>query len=181
MPFSGANRPQIALGLLQSSLQSAGIRCDVAYLNLILADRIGGARYQRFSGDLPDLTVAGEWVFAHHFFGDVLLDGNGYLRYLTETGRADKATLDLILEVHSLVPDFLNYCLDSVEWERYSVIGFTSMFEQNMASLSLAELVKQRYPNKVIVFGGSNCGPPMGDAILRCFPFVDYVFTGESD
>ncbi|HKR23008.1 MAG TPA: RiPP maturation radical SAM C-methyltransferase, partial [Pyrinomonadaceae bacterium] len=27
----------------------------------------------------------------------------------------------------------------------------------------------------------SNCGPPMGDAILRSFPFVDYVFTGEAD
>jgi ribosomal peptide maturation radical SAM protein 1 len=181
MPFSGANRPQIALGLLQSALQNEGIICDVAYLNLVLADRLGGARYQWFSGELPDLALGGEWVFAHHFFGDVLLDGNGYLRYLADTGRADQATIDLILEVHSLIPEYLDHCLDSVDWQRYSIIGFTSTFEQNMASLSMAHLVKQRYPDKIIVFGGSNCGPPMGDAILRCFPFVDYVFTGESD
>lgn len=181
MPFSGANRPQIALGLLQSGLQAEGINCEVAYLNLIFADRLGGSRYQWFSGELPDLTLAGEWVFAHHFFGDELLDANGYLRYLSETGRADQSTLDLILEVHSMVPAYLDDCMAMIDWDRYSVIGFTSMFEQNMASLSLAYRIKQRYPDKVIVFGGSNCGPPMGDAIIRCFPFVDYVFTAESD
>jgi ribosomal peptide maturation radical SAM protein 1 len=181
MPFSGADRPQIALGLLQSALRAKAIPCDVAYLNLVFADRLGGAFYEWFSGELPDMAFAGEWVFAHHFFGDLLLDGNGYLSYLSATGRADERTLNLILKVRALIPSFLEHCLDLVDWERYSIIGFTSTFQQNMAALSLAHEIKRLYPNKIIVFGGSNCGHPMGEAIQRCFPFVDYVFTGEAD
>jgi len=181
MPFAGANGPQIALGLLKAALRSRGVPCDVAYLNLILAEKMGARPYQWLSGEFTDMAFAGEWVFAHHFFGERLLDADAYLRYLREDVGADGETLDFILSLRRLVPEYLDYCLGLVDWRRYAVIGFTSTFEQNMASLSLAYEVKRRYPDKVIVMGGSNCGHPMGEAILRCFPFVDYVFTGEAD
>ena len=71
--------------------------------------------------------------------------------------------------------------MESVDWDRYSVIGFTSMFEQNLASLSLAKRIKQRFPGKILVMGGANCAGPMGVQLHRLFPFLDFVFTGEAD
>lgn len=61
------------------------------------------------------------------------------------------------------------------------MIGFTSMFEQNAASLALAKRIKARFPEKIIVMGGSNCCGLMGTQLHRSFPFLDYVFTGEAD
>ena len=45
----------------------------------------------------------------------------------------------------------------------------------------MARRVKERFPQSVIIFGGANCEGVMGLALHRCFPFVDYVFTGEAD
>src|SRR5947209_8942921 len=86
-----------------------------------------------------------------------------------------------ILGLAAAVEPFLDYCLRSVDWDRYAVIGFTSTFEQNLPSLSLARRIKQRYPNKIIMMGGGNCAGPMGTQLHESFPFLDYVFTGEAD
>ena len=39
----------------------------------------------------------------------------------------------------------------------FDIVGFTTPFEQNLASLALARLIKTRYPQITIVFGGGNC------------------------
>jgi len=38
--------------------------------------------------------------------------------------------------------DFLDECLNAFDWGRYDIVGFTSTFQQNTPSLSLARLVK---------------------------------------
>lgn len=181
MPFSGADRPQIGIGLLQTALKSRGIPCETRYFNLIMADWLGPEFYQWFSGELDHTIFAGEWVFAHHFFGDALVDGEGYFRHIRKSNRVTEETVERIRAARRVVGPFLEYCLKSVDWDRYSIIGFTSTFEQNLASLALAHAIKARYPDKVIVMGGANCEAPMGVALHRCFPFLDYVFTGEAD
>lgn len=181
MPFSGVDRPQIGIGLLQTALKSRGVACDTRYFNLVLADWIGVEFYQWFSQEVDHTIFAGEWVFAHHFFGDALVDGQGYLRHLREKLNVDEQTIDSTLRVRRYVGPFLDYCMRSVDWDRYSVVGFTSTFEQNLASLALAHAIKRRFPDKIIVMGGANCEYPMGHALHRCFPFLDYVFTGEAD
>jgi ribosomal peptide maturation radical SAM protein 1 len=60
-------------------------------------------------------------------------------------------------------------------------VGFSSSYSQNLASLCLAQLLKQRWPHIHITFGGANCRDSMGEALLREFPFVDSVFLGEAD
>jgi ribosomal peptide maturation radical SAM protein 1 len=68
-----------------------------------------------------------------------------------------------------------------VEWARYQVIGFTSTFQQNVASLALAKRIKKHYPNIKIVFGGANMEDEMGPEVIRSFPWVDYAVVGEGD
>lgn len=181
MPFSGADRPQIGISLLKSALRARGVPCDTRYFNLVFADWVGPEVYQWFSGELDHTIFAGEWVFAQQLFGDALIDSEGYFRHIRETHHIPDESVKHILNFRSYVERFLNYCMKSVDWSRYSVVGFTSTFEQNLASLALARLVKQRFPDKIIVMGGANCENPMGVALHRCFPFLDYVFTGEAD
>lgn len=181
MPFSGVDRPQIGISLLKSALRARRIPCDIRYFNHIFAEKVGPRFYQWFSGELDHTIFAGEWVFAHEFFGDWLIDGEGYFRHLREQLHVDEETIEHTKKVRAFVRPFLDYCLNSVDWNRYSIIGFTSTFEQNIASLALAQAVKARHPEKIIVMGGANCEAPMGTAIHRCFPFIDYVFSGEAD
>lgn len=181
MPFSSADRPQLNIGLLKSAVLTRNIPCETADFNLTMAEAVRPDVYQWFSELFNHNVFAGEWVFAHHFFGDFLIDGEGYLRYLREKAHVSPEEIAKILWVRRHVGDFLDHCLRSVDWSRYSIIGFTSTFHQNMPSLALAHAIKQRYPDKIVVMGGANCEDPMGLALHRCFPFLDYVFSGEAD
>lgn len=79
------------------------------------------------------------------------------------------------------VEPFLGDCLDTVPWGDYTFVGFTSVFQQNIASLALAARVKRRHPDVTIAFGGANWEDTMGAALQAQFPFVDLAFSGEAD
>lgn len=181
MPFSGADRPQIGISMLKASLRARHIPCDIRYFNITFAEWIGPELYHWYSSELDHTVFAGEWVFAQQFFRDSLLDPNRYLQHLSKNLKIDEQTIQIILRVRRVITPFLEYCMQSVDWSRYSIIGFTSTFEQNIASLALAHAIKELYPDKIIIMGGANCEAPMGQALHKCFPFVDYVFSGEAD
>jgi ribosomal peptide maturation radical SAM protein 1 len=181
MPFSGVDRPQIGLGLLQAELRARGIACSTVNFNLTLADWVGPTFYQWYSDSIPHTVFAGEWVFANAYFGDWLLNGSDYLRYLREDLLMPDETIRAIQRMREFVEPFLDYCVTSVDWSRYAIVGFTSTFEQNIASLALANAIKERYPEVTIVMGGANCEDRMGIGLHRCFRFLDYVFSGPAD
>ena len=76
---------------------------------------------------------------------------------------------------------FLVHCLDSFSWQDVEIVGFSSSFNQNLASLALAKHLKEHFPNITIVFGGANSETVMGEQLCRSFPFVDYAFSGDAD
>jgi ribosomal peptide maturation radical SAM protein 1 len=55
------------------------------------------------------------------------------------------------------------------------------MFEQHVASLSLAKRIKSHRPDCFIIFGGSNCEGVMGAETFRQFDFIDVLVSGEGD
>jgi ribosomal peptide maturation radical SAM protein 1 len=61
------------------------------------------------------------------------------------------------------------------------VVGFSSTFQQNIPSLALAKQLKRLRPETTIIMGGGNCDIPMGPAVHRNYPFVDYVISGEAE
>src|SRR5262249_14811748 len=64
---------------------------------------------------------------------------------------------------------------------KYAVVGFTSVFTQHLASLLLAQKIKQLHPQIKIVFGGANVEGVMGQEALRSFDWIDYVVDGEAE
>ncbi len=79
------------------------------------------------------------------------------------------------------IPEFLSECMVAVNWNDYGLVGFSSCFNQNLASMALAARIKEEFPELPIVLGGANADGPMGPALLKAFPQVDFVFSGEAD
>src|SRR5207244_4488072 len=72
-------------------------------------------------------------------------------------------------------------CLAEIVDARPAIVGFTSVFQQHVASLALARRLKTARPSTYVVFGGANCEGVMGAENLRQFPWIDAVVSGEAD
>jgi len=183
MPFASATHPSLALGLLQATLHRHALECDCAYLNVQFADQLGVEAYTLLSESLPTSSLVGEWVFA-----DVLFPGaSSRERYEADLldrhfkssfGAAERLVVN---KARELARPFLEKVLATLEVSDYHVVGFTSSYHQNIPALCLAKLIKEAHPQTHIVFGGANCEAEMGLALLRIFPFIDFVCIGEGD
>lgn len=182
MPYGPLERPALGLSLLKPALAAAGIECDVRYLNFTFADLLGLERYKWISGDLPYTAFAGDWTFTHLLYGERPAAEKRYLeQILRRTWCRSEEDIRGVMDVRSLATHFLEHSLAAVPWGDYAVVGFTSTFEQNIASLAMARRVKRLSPGTAIVFGGANWEGEMGLELHRRFRFVDYVCSGESE
>jgi ribosomal peptide maturation radical SAM protein 1 len=194
MPFTVLSAPSIALGLLQSGLTRAGITCRSLNFHLRFAELIGQDTYTFIEGITHPEHLVREWIFSESLFQHSKnRDLDGYVREVLSAKTVDepdqpiysKACLDelipTILKARACVEDFLNECLETVLAYEPKVIGFTSMFEQHVACLSLAKRIKSRRPDCFITFGGSNCEGLMGAETFRQFGFIDVLVSGEGD
>ena len=94
---------------------------------------------------------------------------------------AREAFIDRLLDVRAEVHPFLDDLVEHIASCRPRFVGFTSVFQQQVASLALAKRLKERCPGIFVVFGGANCEGVMGAEVVRQFPFVDAVVSGEGD
>ncbi|MBN1139640.1 MAG: RiPP maturation radical SAM C-methyltransferase, partial [Anaerolineae bacterium] len=201
MPLHTPEYPSIALGLLKAGLERAGMPSDVLHLNLAFMERV--CRAQRDVVEGVEAFIAyremgahfillPDWLFAADLFGQPA-EASGHvedilactLEQLHSPWAPPEVDLQAIssraLHMRAEVGPFLDDCLARVDWDVYDIVGFTCMYTQGVASLALARRIKERYPEKTIVFGGPNCEQEMGEALHRLFPFVDVVCSGKAD
>ena len=183
MPFGALDRPSLALSLLKAHCVRLHVPCDIAYLNFRFADCIGFGDYAWIcSDDVPYTSFAGEWIFAEALYGRRPYADAAYMdEVLSRTWRLDGATFARLHRIRGHVEAFLDKCLDDVRWSDYTMVGFTSIFQQNLASLALAARLKRKHPDLTIAFGGANWEEVMGTTLQSQFPFVDLAFSGEAD
>ena len=182
MPFSYSKYPSIQLGTLSSLLKSRGIGVRCHYLNLVFAQQIGVPLYELIC---EKRALFGEWLFSHLLFRDNPKNAeypSTFKPVFEDLSRETHHPISHFLDMKSRVaPQFLARAMAEVDWGQYRLIGFTSTFDQNVASLSLAKLIKDVYPEVRIVFGGANYDGEMGLEHLRAFPWIDYVVVGEGE
>lgn len=193
MPFGPVFSPSLGLSLLQASLAAHGRAARIEYFTIDFAERVGQAFYSQIAVEgRPSIReLAGEWIFSAGLFPsdrerdrryveDVL---RGSAAWTDDSGRrpVSEATIARILRARALVPGFLDDCLDAVAQIRPRVVGFTSVFQQHLASLALARRIKETLPDTVVAMGGANCEDVMGAETVRQFPFVDAVVSGEGE
>ncbi len=193
MPFGPAFAPSLGLSLLKSELSRHDIASDVFYPSIRFAEIIG----QHFcngiavEGRPAQIEMAGEWIFSAALFDRPLRDDDPYIEDVL-AGHADwtypfaaravsAALIRRIAATRRDVPAFLQWCVERILERKPRVVGFTSVFQQHVASLAAARLLKQAAPDVVIVFGGANCEGAMGAETVRQFPFVDAAVSGEGE
>jgi ribosomal peptide maturation radical SAM protein 1 len=184
MPFASLSYPNIGLSLLKGALEREGGSCDIRYFSLDYADFVGVEAYEFLTDERYFTAFLGEMVFSHAVFDRPIEDMFAYIQAILSRDHAEYFSVQSYLRILDLVagvPDFLDKILRSVPWQDYRVVGFTSSFQQTMASLALAKRVKEAYPHLQIVMGGANCEGEMGLALHRNFPFLDAVCSGEGD
>jgi ribosomal peptide maturation radical SAM protein 1 len=182
MPFANLRWPNLGPSLLKAALLREGIPCRVMNFNFDFAEQIGYDRYQ-WIADCFAFVHGGERLFAKFYFGDRLPDDGSYFEQLSE--RSDREFGDEerheLQQAEKAVPGFILKCFQAVDWSRVKVVGFSISFQQTMASMCLAKLIKHEFPHVVTVFGGAACEGEMGVALWEQFSEVDYVFLGEAD
>jgi ribosomal peptide maturation radical SAM protein 1 len=193
MPFGPVFNPSIGLSLLQAHLRHAAVRSSIRYFSIRYSEIVGERFYSGLTRAArpPTIDLAGEWIFSAELFDRA--DGDT-VRYVEEVLRrrsawtnrdgappVSDALIDRIVRAQHAVPAFLDWCLHEVIAASPKVIGFTSSFQQHVASLALARRVKQQLPDTFIVMGGANCEGVMGAETIRQFPFIDAVVSGEAD
>jgi ribosomal peptide maturation radical SAM protein 1 len=186
MPWAMANAPSIQCGLLKSIAMEAGHACDVHYLNMDFAAQIGYRTYRSLAEIGSErLHLLGEWLFSYAAFGEVTTELEYYAQYpelgpmwRELTGR----DLDHLTELRrEVLPDWLARCVKDTDFQRYDVVGFSSTFLQNTASLALGRMLKEQFPGTSLVYGGANFDGAMGPEYSRHLPWLDYVVSGEAD
>lgn len=194
MPFGPIATPSLGLSLLQAGLKREGIESRVCYFNLRFANLIGEDAYWQIANESVTSDLLGEWVFSNTLYGKRTPEQTA--RYLNDVLLRDsqdhgleddllkplrEASIELLDEIVPTTDNFISQCLDEVMSFEPEVIGFSSVFQQQLAALSLAKRIRAALPNINIIFGGSNCEGLMGMELLKQFAFIDIVVSGEGD
>jgi ribosomal peptide maturation radical SAM protein 1 len=188
MPFKDLRHPPIQLGILQRCLEWAGIQAQSHSLELAFMDHLHAntkndpitiAHYQRVATkEFP--VQLGDWIFKVAPFAEPRSGGQGYLEYARSQGVSEDV-IATAQRMRNMVPEFLDTVAAELLVGRPQVVGFSTVFQQNIASLVLAKILKERRPSLQIVFGGGNCDAQMGQTLHECFPWIDYVVRGEGE
>ena len=79
MPFAARDRPSLGLSSLKARLSQRDVACDVAYLDLAFARRLGEEDYDAILDGLPFAALAGEWVFTECLYGSCAPSPGAYV------------------------------------------------------------------------------------------------------
>src|SRR5487761_111987 len=193
MPYASLTRPSMALGLLKGILAAEGIAVTVAYANLWFAESAGLRLYELCSSKVPSVFLSGEWTFAGAAFADDPGRDAKDAEYLRQVlmaseqhplvwrGARGEAHVADLRALRAAASDFVDDAAHRVLATGARVVGCTSTFEQHVASLALLRRIRELDPDVITMLGGANCETTMGEVTHRCFPWVDYVVSGEAD
>ncbi|HYV83717.1 MAG TPA: RiPP maturation radical SAM C-methyltransferase [Pyrinomonadaceae bacterium] len=183
MPTLSARFPSFQLALLKPTLEKAGIPVQTFSLFMYFGTFVGW----RVNETLSDVyaSMVGEWLWTRSAFGDFANDDEYFEIYRKNLEYiCDKAgcSLDDLRDLREkAAPAFIDFCINSVDWSRFGVIGFSVVFQQTLASIALAKALKKRYPHIPIMMGGATFEDDIAEEIMKGCPQVDYIHCGDAD
>ena len=174
-PWPLFNRPSIQLGTLKAFLhrELPELQVDAHHVYLSVAEALGYDLYKAVS----ERSWLSEACYAALLYPEQEeLVGRFWLRQAR--GLRPK-------------PDFKKLCrsleeaservLGSVRWTNYPLVGLSICLGQLTSSLYFIRKIREASPPSKIVVGGSSCAGEMGASLLRAFPEIDFVVTGEGE
>ncbi|WP_030439904.1 RiPP maturation radical SAM C-methyltransferase [Actinoplanes subtropicus] len=176
MPFADADRPSLQLGLLKVAVEKAGFAVRTMHASLDFASLVGMSAYRMLAAHRG--RQFGDWLFSVAAFGRGAPDPAGSI--VADFG-SEVPPLDLLELRDRVVPSFLDSLAGDPAWRAAQFVGFTTTFQQNVASFALARRLKERYPGIVTVFGGANFDGVMGAEYHRALSCVDHFVSGPGE
>jgi ribosomal peptide maturation radical SAM protein 1 len=183
-PFADPASPILGASLLLSGCLKENIKCKVLYTNLIFAAMLGYDIYRKIS--YSNRFLVGDALFAPYAFNinknelvNVLFTSHNWVNVFG--CKTEELSLEEYLKCDRLIPNFLELVVNIVCNEKPAILGISSVFEQNSASVAIAKYIKNSIDRLFLVVGGSNVFHPMGKALLKIAPMIDYCFSGEAD
>ena len=188
-PFAWIDRPALGVHLLQGIARQVGVDVQVVYANLLFAARFGVGSYRTLSTMQYNMWL-GERLFARAAYDLPALGrdaGAGLLprfealrRSYAAAGVPFELGLDNLARLEAEMPAWVERLARQLAGGP-RVLGCTTSFEQNAASLAILGAVKRLAPDTRTILGGANCEGPMAAAVLALTDAVDHVFSGESE
>lgn len=189
MPWTTLTEPSAGLGLLRAVLDRQGISCRVLHLNLFLLEHLQALTYKE---------IANMWALNDFLFSGVLDRSltnrqertlRWKARELLNRGRLDsrrlggtEGTVEALLRLRAeLVPGWLEKWADEIAGYGATLIGFSCMYDQTIASLALAKMLRDRSPGTLLALGGYAVRSPTAEMILRSSPWIDAICNGEGE
>jgi ribosomal peptide maturation radical SAM protein 1 len=185
MPTLSGRFPSFQLALLKPTLERAGIPTQSFSLFMYFGTHIGWKINEAIADVWP--SMVGEWIWTKAAFGDeVESDKDEYFQAYARVFRAicDRAgcTIEEIRRIRSEAAiSFIDFCVSSIDWSRFGLIGFSVVFQQLLSSVALAKALKTRYPDIPIIMGGAGFEDDIADEIMRNCPQVDYLHCGDAE
>jgi len=183
MPFANLSMPSIALTQLKAVVEDRfkeQVSVELLYLNHEFANYLGLNLYDLIISS-PESQNAGlgDWFFRQIAFPDLPNNAGIYLsRYFPFHTDQMNRLKGQILEKRRGLESLFDRLIAKYSLDQKDLVGFTSMFMQNVASFSLSRKIKEKNKDVTIVMGGANCESPMGQVIVHYAEPIDYVFSG---
>ncbi|MDX6612878.1 MAG: hypothetical protein QOD75_2064 [Blastocatellia bacterium] len=183
MPTLSARFPSFQLGLLKPTLERAGIPVQTFSLFMYFGTFVGWNINETLADVYP--SMIGEWLWTKAAFGDFAANEEYFELYkenlagICQQARCSLADLQRIRD--EAAPAFIDFCVNSVDWSRFGVIGFSVVFQQMLASIALAEALKRRYPDIPIIMGGAGFEDDIAEEVIKGCPQIDYIHCGDAD
>ena len=154
MPTLSARFPSFQLALLKPTLEKAGIPVQTFSLFMYFGTFVGWRINETLADVYP--SMVGEWLWTKAAFGD-FADNDEYFEIYRNNleGICQKAgcSLDDLRGLReTAAPAFIDFCMERVDWSRFGLIGFSVVFQQTLASIALANALKNRYPHHTVGF-----------------------------
>ena len=183
MPTLSARFPSFQLALLKPTLERAGVPVQTFSLFMYFGTHVGWRINEALSDVYP--CMVGEWIWTKAAFGD-FADDDEYLHMyrnsLESICRQASCSIDDLCDIREkIAPQFIDFCLDSVDWTRFGLIGLSVVFQQTLASIAFARALKERHPEIPIIFGGATFEDDIADEIMKGCPQVDFIHCGDAD
>ena len=194
MPWATVESPSLALGILKREVSELDdVEVSAIYANIDYVDWMS-ARSPFSSGENIHIfnfrnysyfsigmyfRGLGDWVFSSALYGVPTWRVPEFREQLSVG--MEPRMVEFAEALQKLAPAFIEELADRLVAMNPDVVGFTTTFQQNAASLALASALKRRNASIVTIFGGANCDGTQGHALHRNFAFVDYVVRGEGE
>jgi ribosomal peptide maturation radical SAM protein 1 len=188
-PWTTLGEPSLGLAILKSTLEEQGVACRVLHLNLFATEFLRQGSYWAlarvfalndflFSGVLDATVTTAQLRILRQKCQELVADGS---IDPNRFGGLDGVAEQLLKLRSETIPAWIDkHARRMLAWQP-TLIGFTCMFDQTIASVAIAHRLRELGGTATIALGGYAVRPPTGEAVLTAFPWIDAVCVGEGE